>query len=615
MSSRFQTFDDGGDPAEGAARIAKLRTELTRRGLQGFVVPRADEHQSEYVPKNAERLAWLTGFTGSAGTAVILLEAAALVVDGRYALQAPEQVDTTVITPVPLAETTVGAWIEAHLPKGACLGYDPWLHTAAAVKKLQKAAENAGGSAVPVDMNPVDVIWVDRPLPPSAPVRAHPVELAGESSEDKLARIREKLGKDKVGALVVSDPHNLAWTFNIRGGDVAHTPLPLGYAVIPEDGRPTVFLDPAKMTNEAGAALGAVADIAGPEALADALDRLAKDTAKVRIDSATGAVALVRRVEAAGGSADLGPDPIGLMKAVKNAAEIAGAGAAHARDGAAVTRFLAWLAQEGASGRLSEIDAVEQLERLRAETGLLKDVSFPTIAGAGPNGAIVHYRVSRTTNRRLRAGELFLIDSGAQYEDGTTDITRTVAVGEPNAEMRDRFTRVLKGHIAIARAVFPKGTSGAQIDGFARLALWEVGLDFDHGTGHGVGSYLSVHEGPQRISKLGATALEPGMILSNEPGYYKAGAYGIRIENLVLVEPRAIEGAEREMRGFETLTLAPFDRTLIDVSLLTPAEIAWIDAYHARVRQTLSPLVDDETRAWLDEATRPIPPREATAAI
>ena len=615
MSSRFQTFDDGGDPAEGAARIAKLRTELTRRGLQGFVVPRADEHQSEYVPKNAERLAWLTGFTGSAGTAVILLEAAALVVDGRYALQAPEQVDTTVIMPVPLAETTVGAWIEAHLPKGACLGYDPWLHTAAAVKKLQKAAENAGGSAVPVDMNPVDVIWVDRPLPPSAPVRAHPVELAGESSEDKLARIREKLGKDKVGALVVSDPHNLAWTFNIRGGDVAHTPLPLGYAVIPEDGRPTVFLDPAKMTNEAGAALGAVADIAGPEALADALDHLAKDTAKVRIDSATGAVALVRRVEAAGGSADLGPDPIGLMKAVKNAAEIAGAGAAHARDGAAVTRFLAWLAQEGASGRLSEIDAVEQLERLRAETGLLKDVSFPTIAGAGPNGAIVHYRVSRTTNRRLRAGELFLIDSGAQYEDGTTDITRTVAVGEPNAEMRDRFTRVLKGHIAIARAVFPKGTSGAQIDGFARLALWEVGLDFDHGTGHGVGSYLSVHEGPQRISKLGATALEPGMILSNEPGYYKAGAYGIRIENLVLVEPRAIEGAEREMRGFETLTLAPFDRTLIDVSLLTPAELAWIDAYHARVRQTLSPLVDDETRAWLDEATRPIPPREATAAI
>ena len=607
MSSRFQSFDEGGDPAEGAARIAKLRAELTRRGLQGFVVPRADEHQSEYVPKNAERLAWLTGFTGSAGTAVILLETAALVVDGRYALQAPEQVDTAVITPVPLAETKVEAWIEANLPNGACLGYDPWLHTAAAVKKLEKAAANAGGSAVPVDMNPVDVIWIDRPLPPSAPVRAHPVELAGESSEDKLARIREKLGKDKVGALVVSDPHNLAWTFNIRGGDVAHTPLPLGYAVIPEGGRPTVFLDPAKVTNEAGAALGAVAEIAGPEALADALDRLAKDKAKIRIDSATGAVALVRRVEAAGGSADVGPDPIGLMKAVKNAAEIAGARAAHARDGAAVTRFLAWLAQEAPSGRLSEIDAVEQLERFRAETGLLKDVSFPTIAGAGPNGAIVHYRVSRTTNRGLRPGELFLIDSGAQYEDGTTDITRTVAVGEPNAEMRDRFTRVLKGHIAIARAVFPKGTSGAQIDGFARLALWELGLDFDHGTGHGVGSYLSVHEGPQRISKLGGTALEPGMILSNEPGYYKAGAYGIRIENLVLVETRAIAGAEREMRGFETLTLAPFDRTLIDVPLLTREEIAWIDAYHARVRETLSPLVDDKTRAWLEAATRPIP--------
>jgi Xaa-Pro aminopeptidase len=350
-------------------------------------------------------------------------------------------------------------------------------------------------------------------------VRVHPLELAGESSEDKLARIREKLGKNKVGALVVSDPHNLAWTFNIRGGDVAHTPLPLAYAIIPEGGRATVFLDPAKMTNEAGAALGTVADIAGPEALPAALDRLGQDGAKVRIDVSTGAVALVRRLEEAGGCADVGPDPISLMKAVKNAAEIAGARSAHTRDGAAVTRFLAWLAREAPSGRLSEIDAVERLESVRAETGLLKDVSFPTIAGAGPNGAIVHYRVSRTTNRRLRPGELFLIDSGAQYEDGTTDITRTVAVGEPMAEMRDRFTRVLKGHIAIARAVFPKGTSGAQIDGFARQALWEVGLDFDHGTGHGVGSYLSVHEGPQRISKLGATALEPGLILSHEPGY------------------------------------------------------------------------------------------------
>jgi Xaa-Pro aminopeptidase len=603
--SRFQTFDEGGDPAQGAARIAKLRAELARRGLDGFLVPRSDEHQSEYVPKNAERLAWLTGFTGSAGTAVVLLDKAALVVDGRYALQAPEQVDTAVITPVPLAETTVEAWIEANLPQGACLGYDPWLHTANAVKKLEKAAENAGGTLVPVDMNPVDVIWVERPLPPSAPVRPHSAEFAGESSEAKLGRLREKLAKDRVAALVVSDPHNLAWAFNLRGGDVAHTPLPLGYAVIPADGRPTVFLDPAKVTNEAGDAIGAVADIAAPETLGDALDRLGGD-GKVRIDASTGGVALVRRIEQAGGRADVGPDPISLMKAVKNAAEIAGARVAHARDGAAVARFLAWLAREAPSGQLSEIDAVERLEAFRAETGLLKDISFPTISGAGPNGAIVHYRVTTKTNRVIQPGELFLIDSGAQYEDGTTDITRTVAVGEPNAEMRDRFTRVLKGHIAIARAVFPKGTSGAQIDGFARRALWEAGLDFDHGAGHGVGSFLSVHEGPQRLSKIGHAPLEVGMFLSNEPGFYKAGHFGIRIENLVLVEARRMDGAEREMRGFETLTLAPIDRTLIEPGLLRPEEIAWLDSYHARVREELSPLVDEATRRWLEEATRPV---------
>jgi Xaa-Pro aminopeptidase len=605
-SSPFQSFDDGGEPADGAGRIARLQAELARRGLAGFIVPRADEHQSEYVPKNAERLAWLTGFTGSAGTAVVLLDRAALIVDGRYTLQAPEQVDTAVITPVPLAETTVEAWIGENLPTGTSLAYDPWLHTANNVKKLETAAGNAGGKLVPVDMNLVDVIWVDRPLPPCAPVRPHPTAYAGETSEDKLARVREKLHKDKVDALVVSDPHNLAWAFNIRGGDVGHTPLPLGYAIIPRDGRPTVFLDAAKVTNEAGSSIGTVADIAAPDAMTPAIEALGAKGAKVRIDAATGAVALSRRIETAGGTADIGPDPISLLKAVKNAAEIAGAGAAQVRDGAAVARFLAWLAREAPSGELTEIDAVEALERFRSETGLLKDISFPTISGAGPNGAVVHYRVTRKTNRAITPGELFLIDSGGQYEDGTTDITRTVAVGEPTAEMRDRFTRVLKGHIAIAALAFPKGTSGAQIDGFARAALWKVGLDFDHGTGHGVGSYLSVHEGPQRISKLGATALEPGMILSNEPGYYKAGAYGIRIENLILVERREIAGAERDMMGFETLTLAPIDRGLIDLGLLTIEEIGWLDAYHARVRDKLSPELDPNTREWLDEATRPL---------
>ena len=604
--SRFQSFNDTTDLSQGPLRIALLRQELARRGLDGFIVPRADEHQSEYVPPNAERLAWLTGFTGSAGTAVILRDKAALVVDGRYTLQASEQVDTAVITPVPLAETSVEAWIEANLTPGATLAYDPWLHTENGVKRLCKAAVKAAATLLPVDGNLVDAVWTDRPAPPCAPVRPHPLEHAGEASDAKLARIREKLAAERLDALVVSDPHNLAWAFNIRGGDVAHTPLPLGYALIPQEGRPTVFLDPAKVTNEAAAALGAVADVKSPDAMPAVLDSLGGAAARVRIDAFTGGVVLARRIEAAGGTADVGADPITLMKAVKNAAEIAGARAAHQRDGAALVCFLAWLDREAPSGRLTEIDAVEALEAFRADTGVLKDVSFPTISGAGPNGAIVHYRVTHRTNRALRPGDLFLIDSGAQYEDGTTDVTRTVAVGEPSPEMRNRFTRVLKGHIAIARAVFPKGTSGAQIDALARMPLWSAGLDFDHGTGHGVGSYLSVHEGPQRLSKLGHVALEPGMILSNEPGYYKAGAYGIRIENLILVEPREITEAERAMMGFETLTLAPIDQTLIEPALMTPEEMVCLDAYHERVRETLSPLVDERTRAWLEEATQPV---------
>jgi Xaa-Pro aminopeptidase len=606
--ARFQTFDDPADGAHSAARIAKLRDELVRRGLDGFIVPRADEHQSEYVPANAERLQWLTGFTGSAGTAIVLADKAALVVDGRYTLQAGEQVDTAVVEVVPLADKTAEAWIGENLAAGATLAYDPWLHTAGGLKMLERAVAQAGAALAPVEMNLVDVIWLERPPPPKAPVRPHPAQLAGETSEAKLARIREQLAKAKVDALVVSDPHNLAWTFNIRGGDVAHTPLPLGYAVIPAEGRPTVFLDPAKVTNEAGSAIGAVADIARQETLPAALETLGSAKAKVRIDAESGAVALVRRIESAGGAADVGPDPISLMKAAKNAAEIAGTRAAHRRDGAAVTRFLAWLAREAPSGKLTEIEAVEELEALRDETGLLRELAFSTISGSGPNGAIVHYRVTNRTNRALKPGELFLLDSGAQYEDGTTDITRTIAVGRPSGEMRDRFTRVLKGHIAIARAVFPKGTSGAQIDALARQALWQAGLDFDHGTGHGVGSYLSVHEGPQRLSKLGTQALEPGMILSNEPGYYKTGQYGIRIENLVLVERREIAGAEREMLGFETLTFAPIDRALVEATLLTAEEREWLDAYHARVREMLAPELDEATRAWLVEATRALSP-------
>ena len=604
--AQFQSFEDVANPAQGTERIPLLRAELARRGLDGFIVPRADEHQSEYVPANAERLAWLTGFTGSAGTAVVLADKAALVVDGRYTLQGAAQVDTSLLEIVPLAETNAEAWIEAHLGQGRVLGYDPWLHTAKSVDALEKAVARAGGRLVPTEGNPIDAVWRDRPSAPGVPVTIRSLELAGESTGDKLARVRAKLAKDRVQALLVSDPHNLAWAFNLRGGDVAHTPLALGYAIVPADGRPTLFLDPGKLTNESGDVLGALADLAPPDALAGALAQLGGAGAKVRVDQATAASALVRRLQDAGGEADSGSDPITLLKAVKNAAEIAGTRAAHLRDGAAVTRFLHWLDHEAQGGGVSEIAAAEALEAFRAETGALKDLAFTTISGSGPNGAIVHYRVTRATDRVLQPGELYLSDSGAQYEAGTTDITRTVAIGEPTAEMRDRYTRVLKGHIAIATGVFPRGSSGAQLDSFARRPLWEIGLDFDHGTGHGVGAYLSVHEGPQRLSKLGHATLEAGMILSNEPGYYKTGAYGIRIENLLLVEPREVAGGERPMLGFETLTLAPFDPRLIDVRLLTAGEIAWLDSYSGRVRRELGPLLDKPVREWLGEATRPL---------
>jgi Xaa-Pro aminopeptidase len=601
---RFQTFDDPGHRA-GAARIAALRNALAAQGLDGFVVPRADEHQSEYVPPGAERLAWLTGFTGSAGTAVILTDAAALVVDGRYTLQAPAQVDIGIITPVQLAETGVDAWIAENLGRGQVLGYDPWLHTPDGVARLERAVHKVGGTLRAVAANPVDAIWPDRPGQPAGAVVAHPLALAGEAVPDKLARIGAALARAGCDALVISDPHNLAWAFNLRGGDVAHTPLALGYAILPREGRPTLFLGSPDIAPDLGAALAPLADIRPRSAFEAALDSLAR-SGPIRLDAATGSIALKVRIEAAGGTAETGPDPITALKAVKNAAEIAGTRAAHFRDGVAVARFLAWLDGRAIAGGLTEIAAVEALEDFRAEGGTLRDVSFPTISGSGPNGAIVHYRVSRETDRTVRPGELFLIDSGAQYADGTTDITRTVAIGSPTEMMRDRFTRVLRGHIAIARAVFPKGTTGAQIDGFARAPLWEAGLDFDHGTGHGVGAFLSVHEGPQRIAKTGTVALEAGMILSNEPGYYRAGEYGIRLENLVLVEPRDVPGGERPMLGFETLTLAPFDRRLIAVDLLDAAERAWIDAYHARVRDTLGGHLDGPERDWLDAATAPL---------
>jgi Xaa-Pro aminopeptidase len=605
FEARFQTFDDSSEGAQSAARVVALRAELKRRGLDGFVVPRADRQQNEYLPASEERFAWLTGFTGSAGAAVVLAERAALFVDGRYTVQAASQVDAKVFAVEHLIDTPPDKWLEQNLKSGAKLGYDPWLHTYDGAERLKKVCDTVGATLVAADSNPIDALWSDRPAPPSGPVVLRDIKLAGESAADKLKRIRGEVARLRADVLVVSDPQNVAWAFNIRGSDVAHTPLALAFASIPREGRPSLYVDGAKLDNNVRSALEELADVRTPDDLARDLAAMRDKT--VRLDQASAADALSQLVDRHGGKTVRGADPIALMKAVKNPPEIAGMKAAHIRDGAAMARFLAWLDREAPGGKLTEIGAVEALESFRRDTGLLKDVSFPTISGSGPNGAIVHYRVTTGSNRTLGSNELFLIDSGAQYEDGTTDITRTVAIGVPSDEMRDRFTRVLKGHIAIATAVFPDGTSGAQLDTLARLPLWQAGLDFDHGTGHGVGSYLSVHEGPARISKLGTVPLKRGMILSNEPGYYKTGAYGIRIENLVLVAAAPEQpGAEKPLNNFETLTLAPIDRRLILPRMLTGKERNWLDNYHAAVRDTLTPLLDAPAQTWLAAATRPV---------
>jgi len=591
-----------------AERLNALRAELKRRGLAGFVVPRADEHQGEYVPPSAERLAWLTGFEGSAGLAIVLEGRAAVFVDGRYTLQVRDQVDSGRFEFCHIPETTPAEWLGGALGEGAKLGYDPWLHTEEAARRLAEACEKAGAALVPTDGNPLDAVWADRPAPPAAPAVPHGIEYAGKASAEKRAEIAQALAADKIDAAVLTLPESIAWLLNIRGGDVPHTPLPLSFAIVKAGGGVALFIDAAKVDDELRGHLGDAVTVDAPAALAEAFDALGRARARVLADPATAADWVFKRLADAGAQIVRGPDPCLLPKARKNEVELEGARQAHIRDGAALTRFLAWIAREAGGGAVTEMAAAERLEALRRESNMLRDLSFDTISGSGPNGAIVHYRVSEASNRTLQPGELYLVDSGAQYPDGTTDVTRTVAIGEPTAEMRDRFTRVLKGHIALATVRFPKGTSGSQLDTLARRPLWEAGLDFDHGTGHGVGSYLSVHEGPQRISKMpNSVGLSPGMICSNEPGYYKTGAYGIRIENLVAVRAEeAPADGEREVYGFETLTLAPIDRALVETSLLSAEELAWLDVYHARVRETLTPLVDADTAGWLEQATAPL---------
>jgi Xaa-Pro aminopeptidase len=603
FEAHFQTFEEPESGVALTARLSAFREELARRKLTGFAVPRADQQQNEYVAPSEERLAWLTGFTGSAGLAVVLTHQAAVFVDGRYTLQAAKQVDRKAWSVQPLVDPPPEEWLTKHLVAGDRFGFDPWLHTAASAERLAAACAKAGAELIAVETNPLDAVWTERPSPPLGPVTVHGPQFSGETEHDKLTRIRREIERIGADALVLSDSHAVAWTFNIRGADVSHTPLPLSYALVPKDGRPTVFIDHRKLSNGARDHLARSADVEEPAALVPKLTELARRTAKIALDNATAADALSRLVHGAGGKPMRGPDPVSLLKAVKNATEIDGTRKAHRRDAVALARFLAWIDREAPSGALTEIDTVEALETFRRETGALKDVSFPTIAGAGPNGAIVHYRVTRKTNRRISPGELLLIDSGAQYEDGTTDVTRTIAIGEPTSEMRDRFTRVLRGHIAIARARFPDGTTGAQLDTLARQFLWQAGVDFEHGTGHGVGSYLSVHEGPARISKLGTTPLKRGMILSNEPGYYKTDGFGIRIENLELVVGAEIAGAEKPMNAFETLTLAPIDIRLIDTKMMNDDELRWLNDYHERVAREVRPHVDEVTKVWLDAAT------------
>jgi Xaa-Pro aminopeptidase len=600
--------DDGLETSPAPAqRMADLRKELRRRGLDGFVVPRADEHQGEYVPRRSQRLAWLTGFSGSAGLAIVLLDKAAIFIDGRYTLAVKAQVDTAAFEPHQIPEESPEAWIAANLPKAGKLAFDPWLQTVDGHDRFARAAQRAGGSFVPVEQNPIDAVWTDRPAAPLAPVLPHPVEFAGETSEQRRRRIADSVAAKGADVALLTAPDSIAWLLNVRGGDVPRTPFALGFALLHTDGHVDLYMDRRKIPDRTVAWLGNAVTLAPPEELGAALDTLGKAGKRVLIESATAPFWAATRLQAAAVTIVRDVDPVALPKACKNAVELEGIRVAHRRDGAAVTRFLGWLGRESKSGKLREIEVSDRLQALREQTGQLRDLSFDTISGAGPNGAIVHYHASQATERTLEPGSLYLVDSGGQYRDGTTDITRTVAIGTPTPEMKDRFTRVLKGHIALATARFPAGTTGSQLDALARYALWQVGLDYDHGTGHGVGAYLSVHEGPHRISKVANNiALQPGMIVSNEPGYYKTGAYGIRIENLVAVKEAQIEGADRRYFEFETLTLAPIDLNAIDVSLLTAAEKAWLNAYHTRVREVTAPQVDDASRAWLTEATRPI---------
>jgi len=596
----FQTFEQVASPLTGAVRLALVRAALANEGLAGFLVPRADAHQGEYVTPRDERLQWLCGFTGSAGFCIVLPDVAGVFIDGRYRTQVKSQVDLAVYTPVPWPDVLPGPWIAGHLD-GGVVGYDPWLHTAEEIGKIE-AGVGAGVILRPC-RNIVDAVWPDQPGPVLGQAFVHPDALAGESSACKRGRLAEGLRAAGQTAAVLTQPDSICWLLNIRGADVPRNPVLQGFAVLNTDATVDLFAEAAKFDEAVLAHMGPEVRLWPVDAFVPHLCGL---TGPVRVDRASAPLHLSQEMAAAGVAVAWGDDPCKLPKAVKNAGEIAGMRLAHLRDGAAMVEFLAWLDQTLPQGGLSEIDVVKALEGFRRATNALHDISFDTISGAGPNGAIMHYRVTEQTNRDIGTDTLLLVDSGAQYLDGTTDITRTVAVGDPGAEARECFTRVLQGMIAISRARWPKGLAGRDLDGLARYPLWLAGQDFNHGTGHGVGAFLSVHEGPQRLSRLSEVPLEPGMILSNEPGYYREGAFGIRIENLIVVQRAPPLGDNREQLSFETLTWVPLDRRLIVVSMLAPGERAWINDYHAEVSLRLKGRVSDFALGWLDMACQPL---------
>ena len=604
-------------PENHHARLGALRAELQRRNLDGFIIPIVDEYMSEYVGSYAQRMAWLTGFAGSAGSAIVLTgkagDKAAVFVDGRYTLQVREQVSGDDYIYVGVPQSSPAQWLIENAVAGARIAYDPWLHTVDWVDAVRAALAAKSVELVAVDSNPLDAVWDDQPVPSPAVAIVHPEEFTGRNSADKRAEIADWLAKEDLEATIITALDSTAWLLNMRGTDVDRTPVALAYAILNADATVDLFIAEEKVTPDLVQHLGNAVRIHDRSAFEKGLDALKGK--KVAVDPERAVAAIFDRLRTAGASISRHRDPTILAKAVKNPVEMAGHRAAQARDGAALTRFLRWATDTLPQGEQTELSAAAQLMGYRKETGKLKDLSFDTISAFGPNGASPHYRVDEVSNLPIKQGSLYLVDSGGQYQDGTTDVTRTISVGAPSDEMIRRYTQVLKGHIALALAVFPEGTAGSQLDTLARQFLWADGVDYAHGTGHGVGSFLSVHEGPQRIAKAaGGQAgtgepLKAGMILSNEPGYYKSGDFGIRIENLVVVEPREIPGAEQPMLGFETLTFAPLDRSLIDTQMLTEAERHWVNTYHADVMDVLGPELEGDDRVWLANQCRPLEAR------